>query len=144
MTTCAPPARSRPYVSGPSWFNLFINNFPHVGGFQYDLLQQIPILANCFFLLGGTLLTNTFFFHLSPTGLPNPGSGGPVIGGNENWVALTTSPYSSGPLYFTKIKLGSPVNRFYLSLGTEAGAGSKFTLACVAGDDIDISGGQWT
>jgi hypothetical protein len=144
IASCPPPIKSSPYVSGPKIFFLHFRNQPHIGGFAYDILFQLPFPCSKFALVSMTALTNSLFLHLTPTNLPNPGSGAPVISGNEEWFAMTTTPYAGGPVYWANVKFAQPVSKIYLSAGTESGAGSNLTLMCVADEGADVSGGVWT
>jgi hypothetical protein len=141
---CPPPLKSRPYVSGPQVYYLHVVNFPHIGGFQYDVPFALPFPCSKFFLLSATGLTNTLYLSLKPIGKQNPGSGGITIAGTEEWFPMTTlSSGLTGQVRFSVVKFKDPTSNIFLSMGTESGAGSNFVLACAPEDGIEVLSGPW-
>lgn len=150
LVSCPEPIKSRQYPSPDDIYYLTFRNVGHIGGFQFDLYFQLPILANAFFLVNDTVPTNTKYIHFKPMNRGNPsGSAGYTPDGSEQWFAMNALSFSiggpvGGPNYNTFIRFKNPVNYLYLSTGTESGGGGNITIACVANDALIVSGGAWT
>jgi hypothetical protein len=139
---CDPePVRSRQQPSGPQIFFQTIQNAgPNA---QADVLIQCPFPCNSFFISsvkGGTE-TSSVMFHLAKLGKNYIA---PAINavGNEPWISLNINP-AAGPIYRTVIRFKETILQFFLDIGFEGGAG-PITIACVADDAIQITGGLYT
>ncbi len=140
---CVPPVRSRQTLSGPQiCFIQIANNGPN-GQADVPLVPAFP--CNSFFIVsrkGGTE-TTTVFFHLTQLyksySTPNVAT---AATGQEQWISMTSAP-ATGPNYLTVIRFKEKILKAFLDIGFEGGAG-LLTIACVADDDISISGGLYT
>jgi hypothetical protein len=147
---CAPPLRSRQASFGDEIAYATFINVGHIGGFQFNILQQIPIYANTFFLINDTVPTNSKYISTKPVPFSNPsGSAGYTLVGSEQWFPLNVLSFSiggplGGPNYQSVIRFKIPINQFYFHTGTESGGGGNTTIACVANDFMDVHGGPWT
>jgi hypothetical protein len=146
---CAPPLKSRQASFGDEIAYVTFDNRGHIGGFQFNILQQIPIFANTFFLINDVVISNTKFISTRPVPFSNPsGSAGYTATGFEQWFPLNVLSFSpavvGGPNYNSVIRFKTPINQFYFHTGTESGAGGVTTIACVANDFARVYGGAWT
>lgn len=139
---CDPePVRSRQSLSGPQiFFQTIQNNGPNAQG---DVLVQCPFPCNSFFLSsvkGGTEASSVMF-HLTRIGRIYAVAAIAAIG-NEPWISLNVNP-ASGPQYRGVIRFKEKILQFFLDIGFEGGAG-PITIACVADEDVQITGGLYT
>lgn len=140
---CVPPTRARQTLSGPQIAYLtFQNNGPNG---QADVPLNPPFPCNAFFIAsrkGGTEATS-IFFHLAKLNKTYAGANvATVATGFEQWISMTTAP-ATGPNYLAVIRFREKVLNAFLDFGFEGGAG-PFTIACVADQDIEITGGLYT
>lgn len=140
---CPPKIRSKPYVSGPNVFFLHIVG-QVVGGAQFDLPFKLPFPCNTFFMASTAQVTNSLFLSLMPTRRNNQtGSGAITMLGSEEWFPMNAVPLA-GTNYWAMLRFSDPTQQIYISMGTESGAPNIVTIACVADDALQMSGGIWT
>lgn len=135
------PVRSRQQPPGPQiFFQTIQNPGPNA---QADLLFTLPFPCNSFFLSavkGGTE-ASSIFLHLVPIGRIYTAAAIAALG-TEPWISLNTNP-STGPQYRTVVRFNEKILQVYFDVGVEGGAG-PLTVACVADDSLQITGGLYT
>lgn len=141
-STCS-TIKSRQYLSGPQIFYAQVQN-PGPNG-QADVVVNTPFPVNSFFIVsrkGGTE-ANSVFFHLTKLNknytTVNVAS---TATGLEQWISMNTLP-ASGPNYLSVIRFKEKMNQFFLDIGFEGGSG-PITIACVADDELQVTGGLYT
>jgi hypothetical protein len=91
---------------------------------------------------GGSEATSVFF-HLNKLNKiyasPNVASSAT---GFEQWISMSSIP-ATGPIYRTVIRFREKVLQAFLDIGFEGGA-TVLTLACIADDDMVVTGGLYT
>lgn len=142
LAPCSPePVRSRQQPPGPQiFYATFQNPGPNA---QADVQLILPFPCNSFFLSavkGGTE-ASSIFLHLAPIGRIYSAAAIAALG-TEGWISLNTNP-STGPNYRTVVRFDEKVLIVYFDIGVEGGAG-PLTVACVADDSIQITGGLYT
>lgn len=139
---CNPESlRSRQTLSGPQIFYATIQN-PGPNA-QADVFVPLPFPCNSFFIVavkGGTEASSVFF-HLQKIQRLYAVAA-IAANGNEGWISLNTNP-AAGPQYRTVIRFKEKIMGFFLDIGFEGGAG-PITIACVADNDIQVTGGLYT
>jgi hypothetical protein len=116
------------------------NNGPNAQG---DVLLQPSFPFNSIFIVsrkGGTEASSCFF-HFAKLN-KNYTAAAITQTGFEQWIGMNTNP-ASGPNYLTVIRFKEKVLTAFVDVGFEGGAG-PITFACVADDDVEVTGGLYT